>query len=161
MSREINWPARNSRWMRSAYIGLISGVFASSYFVNMTQGLAAGPPTIAAVVHSAPIPRVEARSSPDGQHNVDRTVSDKEMAMLRINHTTFRVPQRYVGYYDTKSHSAISMHSLLPNVTPIEPFSVGEVRKHDPRKVADVGILAIRSPNYDQFLWHMIAEGKL
>ena len=89
------------------------------------------------------------------------TAKDEPMDELRINHTTFRIPKKYVGYYDKKTRSVLGMHFLLPSMTPIEPFSIGVVGKHKPGQVADVGIQANKWPDPGPFLDRLAAQGKL
>jgi hypothetical protein len=101
------------------------------------------------------------RSPSNVQNRVGWLVSDEEIVRLRINNTIFRIPQRYVGYYDTKDHSVLNLHFLLPAVTPVEPFTIGATQEHNPRQVADVGILASKWPNFDRYLDRLAAEGKL
>jgi hypothetical protein len=37
-----------------------------------------------------------------------RVSNDEPIAELRIDHTTFRIPKRYVRYYDEQNHNAIA-----------------------------------------------------
>ena len=65
-----------------------------------------------------------------------------------------------MGYYDTKGHGALSLYFLLPEVIPIEPFSIGLIRENSPAQVADVAILA-SGPNFEGYLNRLEAAGKL
>ncbi len=96
-----------------------------------------------------------------GRASPFQSVKDEAIAELRINHTTFRIPQQYVGYYDTKNHSVLGLHFLLPAVTPIEPFSIGVPFEHKPNQVADLGIQIMKWPDPDPYLDRLAAQGKL
>jgi len=141
---------------RLALAGLLAGTHITGLFAGSTQVGYSGTEVV--------ITAIAAPSEPDEYYD-KRTaavqVNDEPVAELRINHTTFRIPMRYVGYYDEKNHSAIALHFLLPVVIPIEPFSVGAVGGNGPRHVADVAILATKSSNYDRYLDRLSAEGKM
>lgn len=79
---------------------------------------------------------------------------------ITIRHATFRIPKRYVGYYDAQQHSVLSLHFSLPDVIPIEPFAIGAVGGYKAVEVADAGVLSIVPGNYS-YIDRLKAQGKL
>ena len=88
-------------------------------------------------------------------------LSDEALRKIQINHTTFKIPQRYVGYYDERGHSVLAMHFLLPDVVPVEPFSIGGRGGYKPDQVADVSVQASQWPNPERYLDKLTAQGRL
>lgn len=101
--------------------------------------------------------------APVSQHTpVGQPISVAEVAdeTITIRRTTFRIPKRYVGYYDAKQHSVLSLHFLLPDVIPIEPFSIGAAGGYKATDAADVGVLSIVPGNYS-YVDRLRTQGKL
>lgn len=153
----VRWCKPMNGWKRLVLASMLAGT-------NITVSFA-GPTQVGYSGTDALFTAIAAPSGPDMYKEKStpavRIGNDEPTAELRIDHTTFRIPKRYVGYYDTKNHSALALHFLLPGVTPIEPFSVGAVGGNDPRHVADVAILAAKPANYDRYLDRLSAEGKM
>lgn len=92
---------------------------------------------------------------------LSQRVKNEEDGTFKINNTIFRIPQRYVGYYAEKCQCSLALHFLLPDVTPIEPFSINTPGGPKNDHAAHVGILGPYDISMEPYLERLAAQGKL